>query len=263
MKSQVNKYCKLFVLFIFFLNPVLTLPSTHAIPVTYFPSNGWPQMDPKDLGFDTAKLDLMYQTIINQNLPIDSVQIVRNGYLCYDKFFEFYNYSSIHHMLSVTKSITIILIGIAHSEGFIPDLDELVLDIFSDRTIQNVDSRKQTMTIRHLLSMRSGFSWNEFSTDIFTTEIDPNNYAYHTNTSNSYPGMWLEYYNLANNFPQSINSSDWIQFILDKPMATDPGTEFNYNTAVTHLLSAILQNKTGLNPEDFANQYLFGPLNIT
>jgi hypothetical protein len=220
-------------------------------------------MDPEDLGFDTDRLDQMYEAIIEQNIGIDSIQIVRYGYLCYDKCFEFYNYSDIHNTFSITKSILNILIGIAHSKGFIPDLDEPVFDIFSDRTIQNVDSRKQAITIRHLLKMQSGFSWNELSTPYFTTEIDENDYTFHVNTSNAYPGTWLEYYNPANDLCKLLASSDWVQFILDKPMSLDPGTEFNYNTAVSHLLSAILQNKTELDPEGFANQYLFNPLNIS
>jgi CubicO group peptidase (beta-lactamase class C family) len=263
LRTQGIKYFVLFILLLILFNPILTFQATHANPEPIFPSNGWPRRDPEDLGFNTTILDRVNRRINTYHIAIDSIQIVRYGYLCYDEFFDFYDFSNIHHMKSVTKSVIATLIGIAHSKGLIPDLDEPVLDIFSDRIILNNDSRKQAMTIRHLLRMQSGFAWNEFSTNYFTTEIEPNNIAFLTNTSNVYPGTWPEYFNHANDITQFIQSSDWIQFILDTPMATDPGTEFNYNTAVSHLLAAILQNKTGVNPENFANQYLFTPLNIT
>lgn len=47
----------------------------------------------------------------------------------------------------------------------------------------------------------------------------------------------------------------------DLPMAAQPGRLFNYCSGCTHLLSPILQTKTG-NAAAFACKYLFGPLGI-
>ena len=57
-------------------------------------------------------------------------------------------------------------------------------------------------------------------------------------------------------------SSDWQQFILDRAMARQPGTEFNYNSGNSHLLSAILTKVTGRSALDYAREKLFGPLGI-
>ena len=46
-------------------------------------------------------------------------------------------------------------------------------------------------------------------------------------------------------------------------MAAAPGSQFNYCSGCSHVLSAILQQTTGMNPRDFADQYLFKPLGIT
>lgn len=46
-------------------------------------------------------------------------------------------------------------------------------------------------------------------------------------------------------------------------MDRDPGTQFDYNSGASHLLSVILRNKTGMNTVDYADKYLFTPLNIT
>ena len=57
-------------------------------------------------------------------------------------------------------------------------------------------------------------------------------------------------------------SPDWVQHMLDMPMAASPGSEFNYCSGCSHLLSALLQQTTGMNPRDFAEKNLFKPLGI-
>jgi CubicO group peptidase (beta-lactamase class C family) len=46
-------------------------------------------------------------------------------------------------------------------------------------------------------------------------------------------------------------------------MTSEPGEEWHYNTGASHLLSAIVQQTTGLTARNFANEHLFGPLGIT
>jgi len=58
-------------------------------------------------------------------------------------------------------------------------------------------------------------------------------------------------------------SSDWIKFILDRPMSSTPGDLFNYNSGNPHLLSAILTKLTGMSASDYAKATLFGPLGIS
>jgi hypothetical protein len=55
---------------------------------------------------------------------------------------------------------------------------------------------------------------------------------------------------------------DWVQAALDREMAHDPGTVFCYDSPGMHLLSAILQEATGMTALDYARQNLFGPLGI-
>jgi hypothetical protein len=55
---------------------------------------------------------------------------------------------------------------------------------------------------------------------------------------------------------------DWVQAALDRPMVAEPGAEFCYDSPGFHLLSAILQEATGMTALDFAHQYLFEPLGI-
>jgi len=58
-------------------------------------------------------------------------------------------------------------------------------------------------------------------------------------------------------------SDDWVQFMLNLPMAEPPGTRFEYCNGGSFLLSAIIQETTGMSALAFAEENLFGPLNIT
>jgi CubicO group peptidase (beta-lactamase class C family) len=58
-------------------------------------------------------------------------------------------------------------------------------------------------------------------------------------------------------------SDDWVGYVLDKPVIEPPGTQFNYCSGCSHILSSILQQATGVNTVDFAEETLFTPLGIT
>jgi CubicO group peptidase (beta-lactamase class C family) len=58
-------------------------------------------------------------------------------------------------------------------------------------------------------------------------------------------------------------TNDWVQYVLDRPMAAEPGSEFHYCSGCSHLLSAIIQETTGIETLAFAQTHLFDPIGIT
>jgi CubicO group peptidase (beta-lactamase class C family) len=58
-------------------------------------------------------------------------------------------------------------------------------------------------------------------------------------------------------------SEDWVQFVLDLPMAGEPGERFEYCNGASHLLSGIIQETTGMSANEYAMDHLFGPLGIS
>ena len=52
-------------------------------------------------------------------------------------------------------------------------------------------------------------------------------------------------------------SNNWIDYILNKPMVSTPGTTFSYSTGNTHLLSAIMQKATGKTLFEFGKENVF------
>jgi len=183
-------------------------------------------------GLDQVLISAMTDRVIRDEYKrVDGVLILRNGRLVYEEYFHGYSKDISHNIYSAGKSITSILMGIAIDRGFIADVDVRVADLLPEyKDIQNPDSRKNAITIRHLLNMSSGLDCDDLY--LFTES-------------------------------QMQRSSDWVKFTLDLPMRYDPGTQGLYCTGGVVVLGRIIENASGMSLEDFANRFLFGPLNIT
>ncbi len=211
------------------------VPSLHAarapMPAAdYFPTNGWRTGTPEEQGFDSAKLAEGLQAMQEKHIPIDSLLIVRNGYIVLDAYFAPYDGSFPHDVASVTKSVMTTLIGIAVDQGKL-QLDQPMISFFPNRKIANLDDRKQRITVRDLVSNRNGMESGCFAGDEPTLD-------------------------------KMRSQPDWVRAALDRKMVQDPGTSFCYDSPGMHLLSAILQQATGMTALDFAKTYLFEPLGI-
>jgi len=182
---------------------------------------------------DSAKLAAMLDAIKKQGHDVDSVSVIRHGYLVTDAYVHPFKPDTKHVIHSCTKSVVSALVGIAIDEGYIEGVNQPVLDIFAKRTVANVDANKKAMTLEHLLMMANGLECRD-----------------------SYLHSWR-------GLRQMRASDDWVQFMLDRPMIEAPGTRFEYCNGGSFLLSAIVQETTGQTALAFAQEHLFGPLGIT
>jgi len=206
-------------------------PAEYTVPEpAYWPTTGWQSSTPEAQGFDSAKLAEGLQAIKENGTSVHSISIVRGGSVFLDAYFYPYDGSYYHDLASVTKSVMTTLIGIAADQGKL-DLDQPMLSFFADRTVASRDARKESITVRHLAGMTSGFECDPVDQQKTSDEMEA--------------------------------SDDWVQFSLDRPVVLKPGTKFVYDNVSIHLLSAILQQVTGMTAEDFARANLFGPLGIT
>lgn len=164
---------------------------------------------------------------------LDSSEVNIYNYY-HPSFHPYYQGSRLHSLQSVTKSIAATIMGIALERGQIPSLDEKVLDYFKDYDLSQTDERLEEATLHQLLCMQLGISWNEN-----TAPLDSNNQVV-----------------------QMEKSTDWIQYVLQQPMDSDPGEKWVYSSGASHLMSGIIRKATGQRMADYAEQYLFGPLGI-
>jgi len=195
------------------------------------PSDDWETSTPTDQGLNSTKLDEIGESATT---GVHSILVIRNEKLVFEKYYNdpTHNYkaSNKHVLFSATKSFTSALIGIAIDKGFIQSVDQKVLDFFPEYEFENVDNRKEEMTLRHLLTMTSGLQWSETVYSDYIREM---------------------YF-----------SNDSVQFVLDRPMVSDPGKYYFYNSGCSHLLSAIIKKTSGLDTLEFALEYLFEPIGI-
>jgi len=224
-------------------------PAAFSYTVPEDIGDGWQVGDLAAEGFDTQRVVDMMDRILDETYPgIDSVAIVRNNRLLlywYDRGRELDQYDAWinnmtrerHVLHSTSKSFTSALIGIAIDQGHIESTQVKFLDLFDYTDYDNWDPRKADITLEDALTMRFGFQWDEWSRPY----TDPQNDLVNLET---------------NNF-------DWPKALLDLPLATDPGTAFAYNTAGTIAIGKALENATGERLGQFANTYLFFPMQIT
>ncbi len=209
----------------------------------YWPTLGWQNSTPSEQGMDESILQSMLDHIIDEDLDIHSIIIVKNGYVILEEYPNPFQGQSrtqslngTHYLYSTTKSFTSCMIGIAIDKGYLDNTSQTVLSLFPDMTFSHVDDRKERMTIDDLLTMRSGLPWDETSAPFSS----PDNDVYQVN----------------------FNSSGGVQFVLDQPMEANPGEYFHYNTGASHVLSGIVQEVTNMSTAEFADANLFSPLGI-
>lgn len=261
----MNSSIRLFFLFIF-LDSCFNLYAQQQWPL-----KEWPVATPQSQSMNADSLKLLDELIVSGKYGyVDGMIVTRNGKLIYEKKYAHdydkiygdkakaksglnshdpggqYNYynawwhpyyrrGELHSMQSVTKTITSVIIGVAAARKEFPDLSTPILSFFDTTLVKNIDDRKRKMNIRDLLTMTAGFDWNES-----LPYTDPRNDA-----------IIME------------ASFDWIQYVIDKPMATEPGQSFRYNSGGSALLSYIFRKAVGKDIEEYAAQYLFSPLGIS
>jgi CubicO group peptidase (beta-lactamase class C family) len=192
-------------------------------------TDAWPTATPADVDLDADLLEAAYRHLREHIPHMDSLLIIRHGALAFERYMRGMTPDRLHNLKSATKSVTSLLVGIALTTGDLGGLDEPLGYILPERFTGVDDRARREITIRHLLTMRSGLAWDEYGASAIAMTASP----------------------------------DWVRYVLERPLAHPPGTHFNYSTGDTQLLAAALQKLTGMSLSEYAALYLFAPLGIT
>jgi CubicO group peptidase (beta-lactamase class C family) len=245
-------------------------PGSKSGEAVNWPTKGWQKGTPANVGLDEKILESFDADLAQGKYKlVDSFQVFRCGrevfsrkythdysqiygkeaktkgplnarltgrYNYFDpKWHPYYQGTDLHTMQSVSKTVTSAIYGVAITRGdFKAGLDTTVLKYFDVSRVKNVDARKRRMTLKDVLTMTTGLHWNE--------EVPYDD-------------------------PRSDSSlmeatDDWVQYVIDKPMAEEPGKVFNYSSGATELLAYIFQKETGQDIDAYGQKYLFAPLGI-
>ena len=251
--------------------PLVRAQGSDAAPnAIKWPTHGWAKGAPASVGLDEKVLTGLDSDLASGKYPLtDSFAVFRCGIDVFERTYShdyraiwgkeaktrsplnahltgWYNYfdpewhpyfhgTDLHSMQSVTKTVSSIIVGIAITRGdFKADLDTPLLKYFDVAQVKNVDERKRRITLRQVLTMSTGLDWNE--------EVafdDPKN-----------DSSLME------------ATEDWVQYVIDRPMAQEPGKVFNYSSGVAELLAYVFQKETGQDIEKYGERYLFVPLGM-
>ena len=99
-----------------------------------WPTHAWKATTPEEQGMDSGKLADMLKMICDLDLNVDSVTIVRNGYIVAEKYFSPYSENTRHVLYSCTKSFISALVGMAIEDGYIDSVNIAVQDFFPELT---------------------------------------------------------------------------------------------------------------------------------
>lgn len=158
---------------------------------------------------------------------ICQIYAMRDGADAYDGCWCGFRTEDAMNVMSVTKGVMALLVGVAVDLGHIGGVEQKVLDFFPDYPVKRGERTIYDVTLEHLLTMTAPYKYRS----------EP----------------WTKV----------CTSDDWTRAALDLLGGRGGVTgAFKYATLGVQILSGVIENAAGMRCLDFANRYLFAPLGI-
>jgi CubicO group peptidase (beta-lactamase class C family) len=196
-----------------------------AVDYTPLPGDDWKVSTPAEQGLNPMLVSELYLDAAEME-KLYGLLVIKNGYLIAERYFNEGSVEQKARLQSVTKSYTSALVGIALEQGYLSSVDQKMMAFFPEVADQITDPRKEQITIRHLLQMRAGYSWEE-----------------------THPALW-----------EGLLSGHYPPLIEEFPLIANPGTEFNYSNLSSNWLGIIMARACGTNLKSYAEKHLFLPI---
>jgi CubicO group peptidase (beta-lactamase class C family) len=248
----MQKIIPLFIIFSFLL---ICCERQSSIHYTYHPpentGDGFETGSLSEVNIDSALIvQLMDSIFQGRYKEMHSILIYRNNRLVIEEYFKGHEFkydnsghhgaavdwdrSRLHRVMSVTKSITSVCVGLAVDRGFVKDVQQSIFDYLPEYRRLETEG-KNKITIEHLLTMTSGLQGNEWL---------------------------LPYANPQNDIIRTYQAADPLDFILSRPLVYEPGSMFQYYGGSNIVLGEIVKKAADMSLDLFAEKYLFGALGI-
>jgi CubicO group peptidase (beta-lactamase class C family) len=186
----------------------------------------WERAKPNEVGFNEELLNHSLSSYDSLGF-VKALIIIKNDKLVVEKYYNKAAPNKAYKITSASKSFTSALVGIALEKGLIDSLNQPIISFFPEYYKElNANDNRNLITVANLLTMQSGFKFTQRQS------------------------------------PRILKGFKWIDNIFNTVMDTIPGRFFNYGDHNTYLLSAIVQETSGISLEEFGNKYLFKQLGI-
>ncbi|NOQ43757.1 MAG: serine hydrolase, partial [Dehalococcoidia bacterium] len=203
-------------------------PSTEdleAVDYTPLPGDDWNVSTPVEQGLDPMLVAELYFNAAELE-TLYGLLVIKNSHLIAEVYFNEGAVDRKNQLQSATKSYTSALVGIALDQGCLSSVDQKMIDFFPEFADKIDDPRKEQITIRDMLQMRSGYPFEETDPALF----------------------------------EALLWGDYLPLIVHFPLTRDPGTEFQYSNLTSHWLGVIVARACDTDLKSFAQEYLFSPL---
>ncbi|MET0536118.1 MAG: serine hydrolase [Steroidobacter sp.] len=187
--------------------------------------DGLTRSSPEAQGVPSASILAFLDEVAAAGLELHSFMLMRNQHVIAEGWWWPYRADRIHITHSLTKSVTAAAVGLAIDEGRF-GLQDKVASFFPEFVPADASANLRAMTVSDLLTMRCGHD---------------------RETSGS---LW-----------RPIRTS-WVAEFFKIPVVHPPGTHFQYTSAASYMLSAIISKTTGVSMADYLKPRFFEPMGI-
>ncbi len=185
--------------------------------------NPFSRVTPESQGVSSAHLYNFYKELAeDKTLNMHNIMVLKNGKVISEVTFGNSDLSVWKMSFSACKSVVSLAIGMLVDEGKL-DINTPILEFFPEYSNAVLKVRLREITVKTLLTMSSGSSFNEFI---------------------------------------CMASDNWERSFLKSNFSLRPGTTFNYNSLNTYMLSSIVKRVSGVGLSEYLENKLFGPLGI-
>ena len=188
--------------------------------------DGLPRARPESHGVEPRAIVSFLDEVAGAGLELHSFMLARGGHVIAEAWWAPYRADRVHMMHSLTKSVAVSGVALALKEKLF-EIDDKVSSFFPDELPAQVSDNLAAMTVRDLLTMRTGHE-KEISGSVW----------------------------------RQIRTS-WVAEFFKVPVVHRPGTRFVYSSAASFMLSAIVTRVTGQTLRDYMEPRFFKPLGIT
>lgn len=197
------------------------------------PNSGW---EISKASFNSNKIEALNRKIAEGRFEdINGIVVIKENELLIEEYFNGTTRNNLHDARSVGKSFASTIMGISIEEQLIKNENALLKDFYDLKSYKNYSVKKDSVTLKSLLTMSSGFLGNDDDDDSPGTE------------------------------GKMQSTDNWVKFTLDLPMHKDKviGKDYSYFTAGVGLLGDIIHRSVPDGFVSYADKKLFAPLDIT
>ena len=208
-----------------------------ALPLPGTTLEGFRLSTPEAQGLDSGRLADMTRYIEAAPHRIYSMMIARNGHLVYEMLAGDLARDAAHYLMSVTKSLTSALMGVAIDKGMIVSEDQPIGELLRHELFGSADNLtdKAAVTLRQVLNMSA------LDVPHIVGNTDPV-------ARKTYSG-WLK-------------AGNRVRYALAQPKVRAPMRVMDYTDLTCSLANGVIHYQSGKTVLDFANEHLFSRMSF-